>query len=309
MAEKEYTKKKVSKLLVKIGWLKIKDIQNHPNLPPLPIILDLFETSRINDVWRELGIPCQRPKPKYTKEDASKALKKTGWLSMRAIQEHPDLPTLDTISKLFKTTKINDVWEELGIELPKYSKEDVVEVLKETGWLSWRDIKKHPKLPGVPSILKLFKATKLNEVWSELGIEFPEGSTKKEIAAMLKKIGWLSARDIAAHPDLPSLPTILRAFGKTKINDVWKTLGIRAPLKQSSKKVKNTGAIKEKTKIIGVTLPVELHEEFKALAERKDRTVSQYIKRLIRKEVELGRKKALLEDDALFDLFKKHRIK
>ncbi len=116
MARKqEYTKEEVSKALKEIGYLKQKEIDQHPGLPGHNTILRLFKTTSMTNVWKELDIPFT-PQPSYTKEEVSKALKKTGYLTSRKINQHPDLPSRQTIVKLFKTTKINDVWKELNID-------------------------------------------------------------------------------------------------------------------------------------------------------------------------------------------------
>ncbi len=108
-----------------------------------------------------------------TKEEASKALKETGYLPQRKIEQHPDLPSRMTVLKLFKTTKITDVWNELGIPITLqaiYTKEEVFKVLKETGWLSQKEINQHPGLPSYMTVLRLFNTTKINNVWEELDI-------------------------------------------------------------------------------------------------------------------------------------------
>ncbi len=74
-------------------------------------------------------------KPKYTKEVIAKALKKTGYLPASEIDQHPDLPSRTTILKLFKTTSITNVWEELSIPTP-YTKEEVSKAMTANdGWI------------------------------------------------------------------------------------------------------------------------------------------------------------------------------
>ncbi len=116
-------------------------------------------------------------KQKYTKEEVSKALKETGYLSQIKIELHPALPSVPTIVQLFKTTKINDVWKELNVPFtpqPSYTKEEVVKVLKKTGYLSHKDIDQHPNLPSYSTVLRLFKTTSINNVWKELNIKTPQ---------------------------------------------------------------------------------------------------------------------------------------
>ncbi len=170
-------------------------------------------------------------KQEYTKEEVSKALKEIGWLSKRNTDQHPDLPSHTTILKLFKTTSMANVWKELGIPFtpqPSYTKEEVSKALKETGWLETKDINQHPDLPTALTIVKLFKTTKINDVWKELGIPFtPRPSyTKEEVSKTLKKTGYLKQREISQHPDLPAHSTVLKLFNTTKISDVWEELDI-----------------------------------------------------------------------------------
>ncbi len=121
MARKqEYTKEEVSKTQKKTGYLKQKEIDQHPDLPSHTTVLKLFKTTKINNVWKELNIPSQ--KPSYTKEEVTKTLKKTGYLLKRKINQHPDLPSYMTIVKLFETTKMANVWKELNIEVPQRKK-------------------------------------------------------------------------------------------------------------------------------------------------------------------------------------------
>ncbi len=113
-------------------------------------------------------------KQEYTKEEVSKALKKTGYLPQRKIDQHPDLPTHITVLRLFNTTKIANVWKELSIPFtPRttYTKEEVSKALKEIGYLTQKDINKHPDLPSRQTIVKLFKTTSINNVWKELNID------------------------------------------------------------------------------------------------------------------------------------------
>ncbi len=57
MARKqEYTKESVSKALKEIGYLKAKEIEQHPDLPTCFTIYKLFKTTKINSVWKELDI-------------------------------------------------------------------------------------------------------------------------------------------------------------------------------------------------------------------------------------------------------------
>ncbi len=171
MARKqEYTKEEVSKALKETGWLKIKEIDQHPDLPSYMTVLNIFNTTKITDVWKELNIPSQ--KPSYTKEEVVKALKEIGWLKQSDIEKHPNLPSRNTILKLFKTTSMANVWNELGIPVPytKDSASKALKALKQIGWLTQEAIDQHPDLPSVPTILRLFKTTKINDVWKELDI-------------------------------------------------------------------------------------------------------------------------------------------
>ncbi len=61
-------------------------------------------------------------KQEYTKEEVSKTLKEIGWLKQKEVNPHPDLPSHSTVLKLFKTTKINNVWKELNIKVQQRKK-------------------------------------------------------------------------------------------------------------------------------------------------------------------------------------------
>ncbi len=168
-------------------------------------------------------------KQEYTKEAVTRALKKTGWLTNRKIKLHQNLPALDTILRLFEVTKMSEVWRELNTPFKdrhNYTKKEVGRTLKETGWLAAKEIEDHPDLPSWSTILKLFKTTKINNVWKELKIRFPSRYTQEEVARALKGIGWLTAREIDKHPDLPSCSTVFRIFKTTKIIEVWNQLNI-----------------------------------------------------------------------------------
>ncbi len=169
---KTYSKEEVAKKLKEIGWLKTEEIDRHPDLPSRKTIIKLFETTKTTNVWNELGIPFTL-KPSYTKEEVVKKLKEIGWLTNRKIAKHPELPVVETICKLFEVAKMSDVWKELGIPFKdrfNYTKEEVAKTLKEVGRLTDKEVDKHPDLPSSPTIVKLFNATKMSDVWEELGI-------------------------------------------------------------------------------------------------------------------------------------------
>ncbi len=230
-----YSKDDVSRMLKNVGWLKSKDINQHPNLPSIPTILNLFKTTKISDVWRELGIS---PQPKFTKEEVARMLKETGWVKNQYIEDHPDLPSMPTIFKLFKTTKMSDVWKELKIgpvslltkHQHRYTKEKVGKALKKTGYLKEKVINQHPDLPVVTTILRLFEKVKMSDVWKELGVPFKSrpSYTKKEVAKALKKVGWLKDEDINQHSRLPSCSTIQRLFKTKNMRKVWEKFNIPA---------------------------------------------------------------------------------
>ncbi len=108
-----YIKKEVAKTLKKTGYLTQKAIDQHPSLPTHMIVLRLFKTNTMNDIWKELGIPII-PRSSYTKEKVFKVLKKLGRLSQKEINQHPYLPSCSTILRLFKTTKMSDIWEKVN---------------------------------------------------------------------------------------------------------------------------------------------------------------------------------------------------
>ncbi len=173
---------------------------------------------------------------KYSKEEIAKTLQKIGYLSQIEIDKHPKLPARTAIVRLFKTTKMSDVWKKLGIAVPtthksKYTKEEVARTLKKTGWLKYSEIDKHPELPAVMTIRRLFKTTNMSDVWKVLGITIPTNRyktkyTKEAVAKALKKIGYLTKIEINKHSELPSVSTILRLFNTTKISEVWNQLNI-----------------------------------------------------------------------------------
>ncbi len=168
----KYTKEIVAKTLKETGWLKEKDINQHPALPSRPTIVRLFNTTNMRDVWQELNIPF-KSRPSYTKEAISRELKQIGILTQREIENHPTLPSYKTILRLFNTTSLNDVWLELDIPFtpqPSYSKNAIAKELKRIGRLSTRKINKHPDLPSVATVLRLFKTSKINDVWKELNM-------------------------------------------------------------------------------------------------------------------------------------------
>ncbi len=233
----KYTKEEIAKVLKKIGWLKKREISQHPSLPAERTILKLFKTTKLSDIWRELKItpPLNPRQSKYTKEKIGKALKEIGWLKTKNIEQHPDLPAVKTITDLFNTTSMKDVWISLKIKAPSsYTKNEVAKALKEIGWLKTEELIYHPDLPAISTIVKLFKKTTMSEVWEELNIaslrtKIPPKYTKDEIAKVLKKTGYLKGKKINQHQDLPALMTILKLFNTTKITDVWKELNIPVP--------------------------------------------------------------------------------
>ncbi len=254
--KQEYTKKAVARTLKKIGWLKDNEIDPHPELPSRSIIVRLFRTTKIDDVWEELGIevPTTRRRPKYTKETVSKTLKETGYLTTRDISQHPDLPAVTTIYTIFNTRSMSDIWRELGIPVkvqPTYTKEEVSKALKKTGYLTHKEIDQHPDLPACTTIRRLFQTTNINNVWQKLDISFK--SKKDTVAKKLKETGWLKYEEIDKHPDLPSVSTILRVFKATKMSDVWQELGIQVPgvtpkytKNEIAKALKKTGYLTQK---------------------------------------------------------------
>ncbi len=174
----------------------------------------------------------------YTKEKVSKALKEIGYQPQIEIGSYLGLPSIPTIVKLFKKTKMSEVWSELDIPFippPSYTKEEVGEALKKTGYLKIKEIEQHPNLPACTTVLRLFKTSKMTNVWKELDIPMPNFYTKEEISKGLKKIGHLSSIEIDKHPDLPSCSTVLRLFKTTKINDAWRELSIDVPDEKKQK--------------------------------------------------------------------------
>ncbi len=227
----KYTKEEVSKALKKTGWLSVQKLNQHPELPAKTTILKLFSTTKVNDVWRELDIqiPATPNKSKYTKEAISRILKKIGWMSKNEIKRRCYLPSVSIIVSLFNTTKINDVWEELGIPLPtkqNFTKEQVVKVLRKTGWIKAEEMNTHPDLPSSTTVKKLLDVKSTHDIWRILNISNPVLPTKKGVGEILKKTGWITKYKINKHPDLPSVPTVLKLFEATSIDEVWEELNL-----------------------------------------------------------------------------------
>ncbi len=164
-----YDKHQISESLKAIGWLTTGEIKQHPLLPSLNTILRTFKTNSIHAVWHEIGV--EAPPSVTTKKAVIQHLKKTGWMKISDIKKDPNLPSTATIFRLFKTTSINDIWKELGIEVPPgFTKDSVSQKLKETGCLKIKQINEHPELPSHTKILQLFGATSVKKVWEELNL-------------------------------------------------------------------------------------------------------------------------------------------
>ncbi len=164
-----YDKHQISETLKTVGWLTTSEIKQHPLLPALNTILSTFKAKSIYTVWNEVGVEV--PPSVTTKEAVTKHLKKKGWMKTSDIKKDPNLPSTATIFRLFKTTSINDIWKELGIEIPPhFTKDSVSQKLKETGQLKIQQINEHLDLPSHTKILKLFGTTSMKKVWKELNI-------------------------------------------------------------------------------------------------------------------------------------------
>ena len=125
---------------------------------------------------------------------------------------------------------------------PMYSREKVTKLLmmareKYGRRLSQNEINKDPDLPVLETVLKVFKTTKISEVWDELEREVEKTTTQKiytrdEVEKSLyqeylKKGKPLTLLEIVAlckEKKVPSVRTIFRCFGTTKILEVWDIL-------------------------------------------------------------------------------------
>lgn len=121
----------------------------------------------------------------YSKEEIVKLLmearEKYGRrLSQKEINKDPNLPTLETVLKFFKTTKISSIWDELEKNLEKTSTEGKIYTLEEIKELLHKEYlekgapltiveiiekTKEGKLPGKTTIYRHFKTQKIREIW------------------------------------------------------------------------------------------------------------------------------------------------
>ncbi|MEG2352942.1 MAG: hypothetical protein RSB33_06560 [Cetobacterium sp.] len=137
--------------------------------------------------WKTVKERCGysfRLGPKYTLEEIQRILleerNKFGRrLSQREITNNPNLPALETIFKVFKTSSISKIWDELERGMEKtttekiYTKEEVKEslyqeYLKKGKTLTILEIValcKEKRLPSANAIYRCFGTRKILEVW------------------------------------------------------------------------------------------------------------------------------------------------
>lgn len=138
--------------------------------------------------WKTVKEKCGytfRLGPKYTLEEIQKTLleerdKLGRRLSQKEITNNPSLPGLETIFKIFKTSSISKIWDELerGIEKTStngnvYTFEEIKELLyreylKKGAPLTVSEIMSKTKegnFPGKTTIYRHFKTQKIKEVW------------------------------------------------------------------------------------------------------------------------------------------------
>ncbi|WP_047384796.1 MULTISPECIES: hypothetical protein [unclassified Cetobacterium] len=121
----------------------------------------------------------------YSKEDIVKALliaraEKGRRLSQSEINKNKELPSLETILKFFKTTKISKVWDEIEKNLEKTTTEGKIYSLEEIKDLLYKQyclkgstltiseievLTKQGILPGKTTIYRHFKTYKIKEIW------------------------------------------------------------------------------------------------------------------------------------------------
>lgn len=124
----------------------------------------------------------------YSKEDITKLLMEAREaygrrLSQKEINKDSNLPTLETVLKFFKTTKISQVWDELEKGKEKtttkgkvYTLEEIKdllynEFLKKGSPLTITEIMAKTKegiLPGKSTLYRHFKTQKITEIWSSI---------------------------------------------------------------------------------------------------------------------------------------------
>lgn len=122
----------------------------------------------------------------YSKEEIVKLLmvarEKYGRrLSQKEINQNPDLPTLETILKFFKTTKISSIWDELEKGMEKTTTDGKTYTLEEIKELLYKEYlekgapltiveimekTKEGKLPGKTTIYRHFKTQKIKDIWN-----------------------------------------------------------------------------------------------------------------------------------------------
>lgn len=124
----------------------------------------------------------------YSKEEITKLLMRAREtygrrLSQREINKDSNLPTLETVLKFFKTTKISQVWNELEKDKEKtttegrtYTLEEIknllyTEYLKKGSPLTVTEIMAKTKeglLPGKTTLYRHFKTQKIKEIWESV---------------------------------------------------------------------------------------------------------------------------------------------
>lgn len=101
-------------------------------------------------------------------------------LSQKEINQDPNLPTLETVLKFFKTTKVSSIWDELEKDLEKTSTDGKIYTLEEIKELLYKEYlkkgtpltvveimekTKEGKLPGKTTIYRHFKTQKIKDIW------------------------------------------------------------------------------------------------------------------------------------------------
>lgn len=169
---------KFSEKLGKIKGASIQDIKNSKDIYSYSVFVKRFGS------WvefKKLAGYYVAGRNKYTKEEILKKLSiksilKGRRLSQNEIIAEKDLPALETILKAFKTTKVSQVWDEIEGKnktqsFKTYTKEEIKdllwkEYLAKGNFLSVAEIKKNKNLPGISTIYRKYKTTKILDIWN-----------------------------------------------------------------------------------------------------------------------------------------------
>lgn len=133
----KYTLEEIEKTLLeernKIGRrLSQNEISNNPSLPALETIFKFFKTNSISKIWDDLerGMEKTTTEKIYTREEVKRSLyqeylkkgKSLTILEIVALCKEKKVPSVNTVFRCFKTTKILEVWDILLKEIAEEKK-------------------------------------------------------------------------------------------------------------------------------------------------------------------------------------------